>query len=99
MSNFLKKQLKAHPLVLVDFYATWCKPCKVISPMLAAIESETRGKVIVVKIDLDKNQRLAAELNIRSVPTICFYKYGKLQWRKAGVQTKNELMQRLRNYL
>ncbi|MEL7147914.1 MAG: thioredoxin [Bacteroidota bacterium] len=99
MSNQFKKQIKSHPLVLVDFFATWCKPCKIISPMLEEIVKDTRGKVQVIKIDLDKNQRLAAELNIKSVPTICFYKYGKLQWRKSGVQTKLELMNRIKGFL
>ena len=99
MSSQFKKQVKAHPLVLVDFFATWCKPCKVVSPMLDEIMDDTKGKVKVIKVDLDKHQRLAAELNIRSVPTICFYKYGKLQWRKSGVQTKKELMQRLKSHL
>ena len=99
MSSQFKKQVKSHPLILVDFFATWCKPCKVISPMLEAIAAETRGKVRVIKIDLDKNQRLAAEMNIKSVPTICFYKYGKLQWRKSGMQTKDEMMKRLKDFL
>ena len=99
MSNQFKKQIKSHPLMLVDFFATWCKPCKVISPMLEEIEEETRGKVRVIKIDLDKNQRLAAEMKIKSVPTVCLYKYGKLQWRKSGMQTKDELMKRLKDYL
>lgn len=99
MSNHLNKQLKSHPLVLVDFYATWCKPCKVISSMLEEIEAETRGKVRVIKVDLDKHQRMAAEMNIRSVPTICFYKYGKLQWRKSGMQTKAELLKNLKSFL
>jgi len=99
MKSNLKKLVKSHPLVLVDFHATWCKPCKALSPILADISKETKGKVKVIKIDVDQNQKLAADMNIRSVPTLTFYKYGKQEWRQSGAPTKNELLKSLKAYL
>lgn len=88
-----KDLVKSSELVLVDFYADWCGPCKMLSPVLQEIASERKGKLKVVKINIDKNKLLAADLNVRSVPTIMLYKYGKQQWRQAGAPPKHQLLQ------
>ena len=71
--------------VLIDFYADWCGPCKMVSPIVQEVARETTGKAKVIKIDVDKNQQLAGKLQIRGVPTLMIYKNGELKWRQAGV--------------
>ncbi|MCE1156557.1 MAG: thioredoxin [Bacteroidales bacterium] len=82
--------------VLSDFYATWCGPCKAMSPVVEAIGKEVQGLARVLKIDVDKNQVLATQYNIRAVPTFMIFKNGKVVWHQPGgadKQTiKNELL-------
>ena len=65
-------------LAVVDFWATWCAPCRMIAPMVEALATEYAGTVKVAKLDVDNNQRTAARFNVRSIPTILFFKDGKL---------------------
>lgn len=65
-------------LAVVDFWATWCAPCRMIAPMVEALATEYAGTVKVAKLDVDNNQRTAARFNVRSIPTILFFKGGKL---------------------
>ena len=65
-------------LSVVDFWATWCAPCRMIAPMVEALATEYAGTVKVAKLDVDNNQRTAARFNVRSIPTILFFKDGKL---------------------
>ena len=76
---------------LVDFYATWCGPCKMMQPVLEQLSGEIKGKARIIKIDIDKNQRMADKLSIRSVPTFVIYKGGKIVWRKSGALSKEML--------
>jgi thioredoxin 1 len=76
---------------LVDFYADWCGPCKQMKPILEQVKTRMGGKVRILKIDVDKNQSLAAKLKIQSIPTLVLYKSGKILWRKAGVVPSHEL--------
>lgn len=89
-----KDLVKSSELVLVDFYADWCGPCKMLSPVLQEIASE-RKNVKVIKINIDKNKLLAADLNVRSVPTLMFYKQGKQLWRQAGSLPKSQILQKI----
>ena len=73
---------------LVDFYAEWCGPCKMISPLLEQVSSEIGDTAKILKVDIDKNQSFAASYGIRSVPTLMIFKEGKVVWRQAGVTTK-----------
>ncbi|AEE18882.1 thioredoxin [Dokdonia sp. Hel_I_63] len=78
--------------VLVDFYATWCGPCKTLGPILEQVKDELGDQVKIVKIDVDKNQPLAAQYNVRGVPTMILYKAGKQVWRQSGVLEKNTII-------
>lgn len=82
--------------VLIDFYATWCGPCKAMSPVVEAIGKEVQGQARVLKIDVDRNQALASQYNIRSVPTFMIFKNGKVVWHQPGgsdkLTIKNELL-------
>lgn len=81
--------------VLVDFYATWCGPCKVMSPTVEAIGKELIGQARVLKIDVDKNQAVANLYRIQSVPTLIIFKKGEIVWRTSGVMDKGALMEQM----
>lgn len=85
--------------VLVDFYADWCGPCKVLAPILGDVKNELGEKVRIVKIDVDKNERLASKFQVRGVPTLVLFKDGEQVWRQSGVLQKNELIQVIDKYL
>lgn len=82
--------------VLIDFYATWCGPCKAMSPVVEAIGKELQGSARVLKIDVDRNQAIATQYGIQAVPTFMIFKQGKVVWRQPGgadkLTIKNELM-------
>ncbi|GAB4492410.1 MAG: thioredoxin [Saprospiraceae bacterium] len=76
---------------VIDFFATWCGPCRMVTPILEDLKSDMGESVRVYKIDVDQNPHLAAQYNVRSVPTLMIFKDGKLKWRQAGVQSKATL--------
>lgn len=76
---------------IIDFFATWCGPCRMVTPILEDLKSDLGENIRVYKIDVDQNQNLAAQYNVRSIPTIMIFKDGKLQWRESGVQSKATL--------
>ena len=76
-SNFNQLVLKSDKLVIVDFWATWCGPCKMIAPILKNIAKDYQGKVIVAKVDVDKNQAVSSRYNIQNLPTTMFFKNGQ----------------------
>jgi len=82
--------------VLVDFFATWCGPCKAMTPILSELAKEVGTTAKVVKIDIDKNQNIAQELGIRSVPTLVLFKQGKIVWRQSGVVPANIIAQQIK---
>lgn len=83
--------------VLVDFFAEWCGPCKTMSPILKEVKDALGTAVSIVKIDVDKNQSLAAKYEVRGVPTFILYKSGKQVWRQSGAVTKNQLITIINN--
>ncbi len=84
--------------VLIDFFATWCGPCKMMHPVLESLAASVGEKARIIKIDIDKNQQLASIYNVRSVPTLMVFKNGELQWRQSGVQSEEALRQVLEQY-
>ncbi len=98
MSNFSEIINQDKP-VLVDFFAEWCGPCKMMSPILKEVKSTLGDKVSIIKIDVDKNQSLAAKYQVRGVPTLILYKSGKQVWRQSGAVQKNELVSIINNNL
>ncbi|CAM3710040.1 thioredoxin [Flavobacterium saliperosum S13] len=91
MSNFSEIINKDQP-VLVDFFATWCGPCQTLSPILKQVKDELGDSVSILKIDVDKNQAIAAQFQVRGVPTMLLFKNGKQLWRQSGVLSKNDLI-------
>ena len=89
MSNF-SQIINQDKLVLVDFFAEWCGPCKMMSPILKQVKDALGDKVSIIKIDIDKNQPLATKYQVRGVPTLILYKAGKQVWRQSGAVQKNE---------
>lgn len=90
-SNF-KDIINSEIPVLVDFFADWCGPCKMLAPILTDVKSTVGDKVKIVKIDVDKNQPLASRYQVRGVPTLILFKNGKQLWRQSGVLQKDELV-------
>lgn|SRR5574344_2132582 len=86
-------------LVLVDFFATWCQPCKMMHPILEQLKSQLGNKIRVIKIDVDRNNTTAARFNIQSVPTLMLFRKGEVLWRRSGVTQSSELLQIINSYL
>ena len=91
MSNFSEIINQDKP-VLVDFFAEWCGPCKMMSPILKEVKDELGEKIAIIKIDVDKNQYLASQYQVRGVPTFVLYKAGNQVWRQSGMIQKRELI-------
>ena len=83
--------------VLVDFFATWCGPCKTMSPVLKQVKDELGEAISIIKIDVDKNQPLALKYQVRGVPTLILFKNGKQSWRESGVFQKAQLIEKINN--
>ena len=90
--------IKSDTPVLIDFFATWCGPCKMMHPVLEELHTLTGDKARIIKIDIDKNQQLAAVYNVRSVPTLMIFKSGELKWRASGVHSAADLEAELQKY-
>tara|TARA_R110000868_G_scaffold335760_2_gene596620 strand:+ start:1251 stop:1550 length:300 start_codon:yes stop_codon:yes gene_type:complete len=96
-SNF-HNILDSNQMVLVDFFADWCGPCKMLAPILKDVKKELGDAIKIVKIDVDKNQPLAAKYQVRGVPTMLLFKNGKQLWRQSGVLQKNELISIIKSH-
>ena len=82
--------------VLVDFTADWCGPCKSMAPVLKQLKSELKDTISIIKINVDKNQPLAAKYQVQGVPTFIVFKQGKQVWRQSGMQSISQLKQALK---
>ena len=91
--------IKSDIPTLVDFYATWCGPCKMMSPVLERIKNEMGSQVRVLKIDVDKNQDAAEKFKVRGVPTFILFKKGEIQWRQSGGMDFNTLKNKIKSVL
>lgn len=84
--------------VLVDFFADWCGPCKMLAPILKDVKAELGEGVKIVKIDVDRNQELAAKYQVRGVPTMILFKNGQQLWRQSGVLQKHQITEVIRSH-
>ncbi len=91
-NNFEEEVLKSDKPVLIDFWASWCGPCRMMSPVIDAIAEEMKDEVKVCKINIDEEQNLAVKYNVMSIPTFIVFKDGKEAGRSVGVQDKSEII-------
>lgn len=91
-ANFEAEVLQSSEPVVVDFWAEWCGPCKMIGPSLEEIATEMQGKVKIAKMNVDENPGVAGKLGVRSIPTLMLFKDGKLAAQKVGAAPKGELV-------
>jgi len=84
--------------VLIDFFATWCGPCQYQAPILEEVASEMGEGARILKIDVDRNQAVAAQYGVRSVPTLMICEGGEVMWREAGVKEKEQLVTLLKSF-
>ncbi|HXA10024.1 MAG TPA: thioredoxin [Chthoniobacterales bacterium] len=94
-SNFDQEVTKSAQPVLVDFWAEWCGPCKMIAPILDEIAKEKAGTVKIAKVNVDHNQSLSFRYNIRAIPTLLFFKDGQVRDQVTGIASKKDLLNRL----
>lgn len=84
--------INTNHLVLIDFYADWCGPCKMMSPILQEVKSAIQEGIKIIKINVDQHQDLAAHFMVRGVPTLMLFKNGKMLWRQSGVLHKKDII-------
>lgn len=96
--NFTKEVEQADVLTIVDFWAAWCGPCRMIAPILDQIATERAGNVRVAKLDVDANIQTATRFNVRSIPTLLFFKGGELVGQVVGAVPKAKIEERIAQY-
>ena len=97
-SEFKSEVLEHKGVVLVDFFATWCGPCKALTPIVDKLSDEMSGKVKIVKVDIDENSALATEYRVMSVPTMKLFKDGEVVETLVGLRPESELRDKLNYY-
>lgn len=83
--------IQSSQLTLVDFYATWCGPCRMMHHVLEQLKKELGDSIRIVKVDVDKNEAVAMQMRIQSVPTLMIFKEGEMKWRQSGAMPSSEL--------
>jgi thioredoxin 1 len=99
MNAKFKEVIHSNQLVLVDFYADWCGPCKMMSPILQEVKSIIKDDIKIIKINVDQHQDLASHFMVRGVPTLMLFKSGKMLWRQSGVLSTKDLVDIIQNQL
>lgn len=97
--NEFENALKSQKLVIVDFYASWCGPCKLQTPILVEFQEETSNKLKLVKVDVDQNPEIASKFKVDSIPTLMLFKSGEQKEKRVGLTPKATLSEMLIKYL
>lgn len=92
MSTTFENIIQSEKPVLIDFFATWCGPCKMLAPVLKEVKDSLGERITILKVDVDKNQELSTRYQVRGVPTMILFQNGKQLWRQSGVLTKEEII-------
>lgn len=98
-SNFEEIVLQSDRLVLVDFWAEWCGPCRMVAPVIEEISKEYAGKVLVTKCDVDNSPVVASKFGIRNIPTVLFFKNGMVADKQVGAVPKSNFIKKINNLL
>ncbi len=98
-STFQQEVLESSIPVVVDFWATWCAPCRIIAPIVEEIAKEYDGKLKVCKLDVDSNPNTAIAYGVRSIPTLLYFKNGKLIGQTIGAVSKNKIIEQIEKLL
>ena len=99
MNAKFKEVIDSNELVLVDFFADWCGPCKMMSPILQEVKTIIKDDAKILKINVDTHQDLASHFMVRGVPTLMLFKSGKMLWRQSGVLSAKDLVDLIKNHL
>lgn len=98
-STFENLVLKSNKPVMVDFWAEWCGPCRMVGPIVEQISDEYKGRAVVGKVDVDNNQKYASEYGVRNIPTVLLFKNGEIVGRQVGVAPKSKYTEALDSIL
>ncbi len=99
MKGSFDKIIQSQTPVLIDFYADWCAPCKMLTPILKDVKAELGDRIKVLKIDVDQNPAISGRFQIRGVPTIMLFREGEMLWRQSGVVPKDALLNAIGEHL
>lgn len=91
--------INSEQLVLVDFFATWCQPCKMMHPILEQVKAELGERIRIIKVDVDKHGTTANQYRIQSVPTMMLFRKGEILWRASGARSRAELIGTIEQFL
>lgn len=98
MKDF-QQAISGNQLTLVDFYATWCGPCKMMHPILEQLKTDMGEQISIIKVDVDKQQDLSTMYNVQSIPTLMLFRNGSILWRQTGAMPLYELKRIIRQHL
>lgn len=97
--NDFNEIIKSSKPTLVDFYASWCGPCKMQSPIIEQLKEKIGDEATILKVDVDKNQALAMQYRVMSIPTLMIFKGGEIVWRESGLQQLDFLEAKIKQYV